>query len=73
MSRPPSNRYPFEPLANHTKPATLGTLAQRIGVSRRTLHRWANHGIPTDQADRAAIAIGSHPACIWPDHWNQTA
>lgn len=71
MSRPASIRYPFEPLATQARDATIETLAGRIGVSRRTLHRWAIHGIPAEQADRAAIAIGSHPACIWPKHWNQ--
>jgi len=72
MSRPASTRYPFEPLATQAGTPTIETLAARIGVSRRTVHRWAIHGIPAEQADRAAIAIGSHPACLWPEHWNQT-
>ncbi len=71
MSRPESIRYPFEPLATQARAATIEALAARIGVSRRSVHRWAIHGIPAEQADRAAIAIGSHPACIWPEHWNQ--
>jgi len=71
MSRPASIRYPFEPLATQARDATIETLAARIGVSRRTVHRWAIQGIPADQADRAAIAIGSHPACLWPKHWNR--
>ena len=71
MSRPASIRYPFEPLAAQARDATVETLADRIGVSRRTVHRWAVHGIPAEQADRAAIALGSHPACLWPEHWNQ--
>ncbi len=69
MSRPPSPRLPFEPLAVEAQASTIETLAQRIGVSRRTVHRWVIDGIPADQADRAAIAIGSHPACLWPDRW----
>ncbi len=61
-------RLPFGPLAIEAHAATIDTLARRIGVSRRTVHRWAAHGVPTHQADRAAIAIGSHPVCIWPDY-----
>lgn len=67
MSRPASIRYPFEPLATQARDATIETLAARIGVSRRTVHRWAIRGIPAEQADRAAIAIGSHPAYLWPE------
>jgi hypothetical protein len=73
MSRPPSLRYPFEPLASEARTSTIGILAQRIGVSRRTLHRWAKNGVPVEQADRAAIALGSHPAYLWPDDWNRTS
>lgn len=73
MSRPASTRLPFRPLAVEAQAATIETLAQQIGVSRRTVHRWIIHGIPADQADRAAIAIGTHPACLWPDHWYSLA
>jgi len=67
MSRPASTRYPFEPLAIEARSSTVEALAARIGVSRRTVHRWIIHGVP---ADRAAIALGTHPACLWPEHWN---
>lgn len=70
MSRPPAARLPFEPLTAEAQAPTIGTLATRIGVSRRTVHRWINQGIPADQADRAAIAVGTHPACLWPEHWH---
>jgi len=69
MSRPASTRYPFEPLAIEARHTTIETLAARIGVSRRTVHRWIIHGIPAEQADRAAIALGTHPACLWPERW----
>ena len=73
MSRPASLRLPFRPLAVEAQASTIDTLAQQIGVSRRTVHRWISDGIPADQADRAAIAIGTHPACLWPDHWYSLA
>ncbi len=70
MSRPASPRLPFAPLAAEARATTIETLAYQLGVSRRTVHRWIIQGIPADQADRAAIAIGTHPACLWPDQWH---
>lgn len=70
MSRPASPRLPFDPITSQARASTISTLAMRIGVSRRTVHRWIIQGIPADQADRAAIALGTHPACLWPDHWH---
>ena len=72
MSRQRSRPYPLDPLAVEAQAPTIETLANRIGVSRRTVHRWARDGVPSGQADRIAVAIGSHPAYIWPDHWNRT-
>ena len=69
MSRPVSHRLPFEPITTQTRGATIDTIAITIGVSRRTIHRWINQGIPAEQADRAAIALGTHPACLWPEQW----
>ncbi len=70
MSRPLAARLPFEPLTAQAQAPTIDTLATQIGVSRRTVHRWINQGIPANQADRAAIAVGTHPACLWPEHWH---
>ncbi len=73
MSRAASPRLPFGPWPSKPHAPTIDTLASRIGVSRRTVHRWATHGVPADQADRAAIALGTHPACLWPDYWHTHA
>jgi response regulator of citrate/malate metabolism len=51
VSQPASVRLPFAPLAIEAQAATIETLAQRLGVSRRTVHRWIIHGIPAEQAD----------------------
>ena len=64
-------RLPFEPLRTAAAAPSVDALAARVGVARRTIHRWARDGVPIPQADEAAIAIGSHPAYLWPDHWNQ--
>lgn len=44
----------------------LGTLAELLGRSRRTLHRYALTGLTIDQADTFARVIGAHPAQLWP-------
>ena len=42
-------------------------MAQLVGVSSRTWLRWqVEGGVPLWAADRAAVAIGRHPANIWP-------
>lgn len=38
-----------------------------LGITQRTADRWKAGGIPDKSADHAAIAIGTHPALIWPD------
>ena len=67
--RPPSQRLPFEPIMAEAAAPNLATLAQRVGVTPRTVHRWNAEGIPIQQADRAAVAIGSHPGYLWPNDW----
>jgi hypothetical protein len=43
-----------------------GHLAAHLGVTRRTVQRWARRGLTDDQADRAAVALGTVPGCVWP-------
>lgn len=46
--------------------ADMGTLAERVGVNRRTLHRLAHTGLTIDQADDFALSLGVHPLEVWP-------
>lgn len=62
-------RYEFEPLARAAGGGSARDLAERLGVTSRTIFRWKADGIPDVQADRAAIAIGQHPALLWPTDW----
>ena len=71
MSRPAAPRLPFAPLEVVAGAPTIGVLAGWIGVTSRTIHRWANDGIPSQSADEVAIAIGSHPSYVWPDQWGR--
>lgn len=44
-------------------------LARRLGVTRRQVQRWRRTGwrMTTAAADRAALRLGLHPACVWDD------
>lgn len=60
-------RWPLEPVLELTGHPPALVLAARVGVSARTVHRWRHNGLTDQQADHAAIALGRHPATIWPD------
>jgi len=65
----PQRPYPFGPLRG-VAPVSARRLAEKIGVSRRTVCRWQRHGLTEAQADQAACALGTHPALVWPE-WLQ--
>ena len=65
-------RWPLQPLLDATAHTPVSTLAVRVGVSARTVWRWHHTGLTDHQADRAAIALGFHPANIWHDWHNPT-
>lgn len=64
-------RLLFDGLHREVGREHFGLLADRLGCTRRTLHRWKNDGIPISKADKAAIKVGSHAAYIWPDQWQR--
>ena len=67
------DRLPFRPLADVAGRLPLGELAKSLGVAARTVHRWrATDTVPPMAADRAAVALGHHPAEIWPE-WGTDA
>lgn len=47
--------------------ATLTGVAELVGVSARTVHRWKRDGLSARQADRLAVALGFHPLHLWPE------
>lgn len=64
---PSEVRYAYEPLAQAIGAVqNLAVVADALDVSTGTLARWRQDGLSQWRADRAAIAIGSHPALIWP-------
>jgi hypothetical protein len=50
-------------------------IADRLGASPRTIHRYLKRfstgkgSIHVNTADRLVIAMRSHPALLWPDRW----
>lgn len=62
-------RWPLAPLLVAAGHPPVAHLAQQIGVATRTVWRWHHRGLTDTQADRAAIALGLHPANVW-THWN---
>ena len=66
MSGPTAARWPFAPLLAAAGHPPVAALARRLRVSSRTVWRWQRYGLDDHQADRAAVALGYHPANIWP-------
>ena len=67
MTAPTRLRWPLAPLRVAAGATTNAALARSLGVSVRTVWRWHHHGLTDTQADHAAIALGLHPAIVWPD------
>ncbi|NNF70332.1 MAG: helix-turn-helix domain-containing protein [Acidimicrobiia bacterium] len=63
-------RWPLAPLLASAGNPPVAQLARQVGVATRTVWRWQLRGLTDTQADRAAVALGLHPANIW-DHWYQ--
>lgn len=73
--------YAVEPLAriaavrwrepDNSRGATdLARIAQALGIDRNIVRYWINRGGLTERAaDHAAVALGMHPAEIWPEWW----
>ena len=49
-------------------------LADMLGLPKRTVLRWAQEGgVPMRSAEDAALALGVHPATLWPDWYTAQA
>lgn len=59
-------RWPAEALSRWA--GSVPAAAEAAGLTRRTGYRWAERGALLDDwtADRAAVALGLHPAMVWP-------
>jgi hypothetical protein len=63
--------FDFEPLLGYVSGGVVG-LAERIHVERRTVSRHRAAGWLTPwTADRYAVALGLHPAVVWPNWYDE--
>ncbi|MEZ5278989.1 MAG: helix-turn-helix domain-containing protein [Acidimicrobiales bacterium] len=68
-----NGRFDFTELEAHLDQAPTRVLAERLGVSARTVWRWRATGLNPIQADHAAIKLGLHPGSVWASWWNSAA
>jgi hypothetical protein len=75
-------RLPLEPLLEWIVPSVddradqppgARTIAAQCGVTLGTARRWQRCGVPLDEADEAAVALGVHPCEVWPEWWEVAA
>lgn len=82
-----SERFPLEPLeefvarrhhhdGRHERPEHLTVrevIAVHVGVGLGAVEKWQSRGLSVRLADRAAVAVGAHPAIVWPELWSLEA
>ena len=68
MAHPAYPTVPIAPLLEVVD-GNQSELARQIGVGLRAVTRWCLKGVPEPSADRAACALGYHPAELWGDAW----
>lgn len=66
-TRQSGRRLPFAPLEQTVGAPNTCRLAMVLGVHPRQVYRWRSYGVTEVQADELAIAVGVHPAEVWPD------
>jgi hypothetical protein len=64
-------RVSLEPLVQRY--GNVSVLARALGIDRAQVARWRGHGLPVGSADRVAVAVGCHPAEVWPEWYAVTA
>jgi hypothetical protein len=71
MSSDPANNLPFDALvwAGGFADMTTEEIAAAVGFAPRAVYRWKRSGLTPANADKAAVAIGTHPASVWPGRW----
>lgn len=68
--RAASPRISIEPLVERY--GNGSALARALGCDHTQVSRWRSQGLPLDSADRVAVALGLHPAEVWPDWYRLT-
>lgn len=63
----PWMRWPLEPLLAVTNLPNVRALERAAGLTSGAGRRWEHRGLTDETADRVAVALGRHPAEVWPD------
>lgn len=71
-SRVRGARFPFGPLELLVSGSCGLATARALGVHPRQVYRWRAGGVTWAQADELAVAVGLHPAEVWPEWWEHT-
>jgi hypothetical protein len=58
----------LEPLVRRY--GNVSVLARALGMDRAQVARRRSDGLPIESADRIAIAVGKHPAEVWPEWYH---
>ena len=64
-----TSRFPIAELESCLGGTSAREMAGLLKVSSRTVVRYRRRGLSVVQADRAAVAVGFHPAEVWPNWW----
>ena len=64
-----TSRFPIAELESCLRATSAREMAGLLKVSSRTVVRYRRRGLSVVQADRAAVAVGFHPAEVWPNWW----
>lgn len=73
MSGVKARRYDYHALTMLIDGMDDGALSAMLGLSRSTIYRYRTHGLTLAAADRLAVALGTHPALIWPDMYKEAS
>lgn len=58
-------RLPLAPVMELVAPIDDALLAERLGVTRRSVVRWRRDGLTPPRADEVATRLGRHPRDLW--------
>lgn len=78
-------RFPYAPLRSCAarrvpsenvpglRPDSPRSVSRVLGVPEHRIRRqWARVGLTLEEADHAAIMVGTHPSLIWPREWAES-
>lgn len=65
LAEQPCSRFGADPTLSCVHLGCDRAVAERLGVTRRTVQRWKRRGLTIDDASRIASLLDTHPAELW--------